>query len=252
MKTQEQLNFDYDKIMIDFKQKAFIDSALHHNFNSHIEQSVNIVYEKFANHFNEHYKHIYLKPLSDLPTHNLHNDNVTQSFISIAKQLPLTFWNTTLGENITIEQSRLFISSVFALPMTEDRKKFLENQHDLYTDLQNQNNPAIIQAFACMKELSKTDKIKIQENFTEFVDSFINSSLFPESLRTRSLHILIETLENLTKKSYPTELSVDLSLERDFLKDILSSVKFNSPFQDLNHEKKWSYYTQTPISISPN
>lgn len=269
MKTQEQLNQEYDKIMIDFKQKAFIDSALYqHNkkqdyhqadnttnidsqennqkeSNSLLEQFVSQLFKDFSQHFNQEYKHIYLKPLYDLPLHDIYDNVAKQSFLSVSKQLPLTFWNTTMGQDIILQQSQLAVSSVFNLPMTEDRSLFMANRSDLYTNNASDSDIAVIEAFSSMKELSKTDKIKIQENFMHFVDSFINSPYLPETMRQACVICMLGQLETLNEHNDKTSFVVDFSKEPGFLKEILSSVKFNSPFEDLNNKENWnSYFTR--------
>lgn len=234
MKTQEQLNQDYDEIMINFKQKAFINCALQHE--EKLEEFVSSVYNHFSNHFNNEYKHIYLKPLNELSLTNIYNSEIKQSFFAVAKQLPSTFWNTPTGQEVVINQAKLSIHCVFSLPITEDRQA-------LFTAESSENIHPV-------KELSKTDKIRIQENFSDFTDSFINSTILPECLRHKCIEIMWNELKNLSYNT-PPPFIVDFAKDSDFVREVLGSVKFHNPFERLTEEKFGDHLFNSSKKLCP-
>lgn len=215
MKSQEQLNLEYDKIMIDFKQKVFIDASLHHE--NDIETFVYKAYAAFSNHFNQEYQHIYLKPLNHLLDYYNYDLDNRQSFLTISKQLPSTFWNTQLGEKTALEQSTLATNALFVLPLTEERKEFFMHNHK--------------SDFSSIKELVNTDKIKIQENFSEFIESFINTSILPHDLKLECFHNMLANLETIAARSVDNNNLVNFYKNTDFINEVLQSVKLNTPFE---------------------
>ncbi len=221
MKNQEQLNQDYDKIMIDFKQKAFIEGALKSEV-TRLEDFVSYVYQAFSNNFNSEYQHIYLKPLNELSN----SREKKQSFFIVSKCLPSTFWNTGLGEITAREQARLSVRDLFALQVTEERTQFYQSI-----------TPGVnFDTHSFVLELSNTDKIKIQENYSEFVDSFLNSPLLPENIKRSCYDELHNFLSYSVKEESQTNPStVNFKKDLDFVKEVLSSVTLNAPFdQQMN------------------
>lgn len=215
MKPQEQLNLEYDKIMIDFKQKAFIEASLHHE--EDVETFVYKSYLAFSSHFNQEYQHIYLKPLNHLPDYYNYDSANRQSFLTVSKQLPSTFWNTQLGEKTALEQSTLATNSLFVLPMTEERKEFFT--HDHKSD------------FSTIKEVGNTDKIKIQENFSDFIESFINTPVLPHHLKLECFHNMLSNLESIAARSIDNNNLVNFYKNSDFINEVLQSVKLNTQFE---------------------
>lgn len=214
MKSQEILNIEYDKIMIDFKQKAFIEASLHHE--NDIETFVYKTYRAFSEHFNKEYQHIYLKPLNSLFDHYNYDSDNRQSFLTVSKQLPSTFWNTQLGEKVALEQSTLATNALFVLPLTEQRKEFF--LHNNKSD------------FSTIKELGNTDKIKIQENFSEFIESFINTSVLPHDVKLECFHNFLANLETIAGHSIENNNLVNFYKDTDFINEVLHSVKLNTQF----------------------
>lgn len=221
MKNQEQLNQDYDKIMIDFKQKAFIEGALKNEV-TRLEDFVSYVYQAFANNFNSEYQHIYLKPLNELSN----SREKKQSFFIVSKCLPSTFWNTGLGEITAREQARLAVRDLFSLQVTEERTQF-------YNSI---SNPSHFDTHSSVLELSNTDKIKIQENYSEFVDSFLNSPLLPENIKRSCYDELHQFLShNVKEESEHHPSIVNFKKDLDFVKEVLNTVTLNAPFdQQMN------------------
>ena len=241
MKNQEQLNQDYDKIMIDFKQKAFIEAALKKE--SRLEEFVSYVYKEFSNHFNDEYKHIYLKPLTELCTQNklsVENDK-KQSFFTVSKCLPSTFWNTELGERTAIEQANLSIHNIFSLQVNEERTKFYREITSKDYDIAS---PVL--------ELSNTDKIKIQENYSDFIESFLNSPLLSENIKLNCFKSLHQFLSHcVDSKTYQLSSMVNFSNQIPFIQEVISSAKINNIIVD-GHESKILLNTLTPYkSFSP-
>lgn len=236
MKTQDQLNQDYDRIMIDFKQKAFIEASLKHEYD--LEKFVIHSYKAFANHFNSEYKHIYLKPLCELLDKHPAISDKKQTFSTVSKSLPTTFWNTDLGEETVLKQARIAIENLFVLPLTDERKLFFSKKPQQ-------------EDFSTIKELNNTDKIKIQETYSEFVDSFINSSVLPDHLKYRCFDLLIRDLSFIANESTLNNTLVNFTQDSLFIKDVLSSVKLHTPHGNQQLEYAFDSIFKTKSNFKP-
>lgn len=115
MKTQEQLNDQYDKIIHDFRQKFTIEFMLKYekyslgeNENNAIENAV----DSFSSNFNEKNGHLFLKPLMDSNIFDKKTD-IADALEKCFESCPSTYWQTPEGKELINIKARKLIHDIY-------------------------------------------------------------------------------------------------------------------------------------------